>query len=55
MKARELSALLRMVKGMSPLVLSILAEKADDGDFMDKAIRAIAIGEMEWRVECQTN
>lgn len=55
MKARELSALLRMVKGMSPLVLTILSEKDTDGDFMDKAIRAAAMGEMEWRAECQTN
>ncbi len=55
MKARELSALLRMVKGMSPLVLVILAEKAPDGDFMDKAIRGIAMGEIEWRAQCQMN
>jgi len=53
--ARQLSALLRIVKGMDPLVLSILAERAHEGDFMDKAIRAVAAGELEWRMECQTN
>jgi hypothetical protein len=45
-----------MVKGMSPLLLSIMAERDnDDRDFMDRAIKAVAIGEMEWRVKCQTN
>ena len=55
MKARELSVLLRMVKGMSPLVLAILSERSERVDFTDEAIRAIAIGEMEWRAQCQTN
>jgi hypothetical protein len=55
MKVRELRALLQMSRGMDPLVLEILAEKDTYKDFMDKAIRAVAMGEIEWREQCRMN
>ena len=55
MRARDLSVLLRIVKGMSPMALVVLSEMTDRDSFLDEAIRAVARGEMEWRAECQTN
>lgn len=56
MKAKEILALLQILKGMSDESLSALSEARywmEPRDYTDRFIAMLALGEQEWRVECR--
>jgi hypothetical protein len=49
MKVRQLSHLLAIVRGMDTAMLRYISDFNNPVDYMDKAIVAIAKGEVNWR------